>query len=204
MRVPAENLLGGEGQAFAIAQTRLGGGRIHHAMRTVGDVPSGVRHDVRARAVARDAGRAARRQADRAGLHRRLVRPARAVPALVLYTAWQIDKDHDDRRGGRTSPRSRCEMPKVLHDVVYRAMHVHGALGVLERDAARAACGSAAPVMGIADGPTEVHKVTVARQVLQRVQAGTRACGRREYLPEQIEAARGKYAAALEHDVGNR
>ncbi len=49
VRVPADALLGGEGQAFAVAQTRLGGGRIHHAMRTIG-LAQKARHDVRARA----------------------------------------------------------------------------------------------------------------------------------------------------------
>ena len=56
VRVPVDNLLGGEGQAFVIAQTRLGGGRIHHAMRTIAVCQQGVRHDVRARAQPRHAG----------------------------------------------------------------------------------------------------------------------------------------------------
>ena len=54
VRVPEEALLGGEGQAFVIAQTRLGGGRIHHAMRTIGMAQKAHRHDVRAGAQPRD------------------------------------------------------------------------------------------------------------------------------------------------------
>ena len=82
VRVPAEALLGGEGQAFAIAQTRLGGGRIHHAMRTIGMAQKAL--DMMCeRALSREtAGQPPRRQAVRAGLHRRLVRAARPVPAV--------------------------------------------------------------------------------------------------------------------------
>ena len=81
VRVPSEALLGGEGQAFVIAQTRLGGGRIHHAMRTIGLSRKCAGHDVRARAEPRNAGQPAVRKAVRAGLHRRFVRPVAAVPA---------------------------------------------------------------------------------------------------------------------------
>ena len=82
VRVPEEALLGGEGQAFVIAQTRLGGGRIHHAMRTIGMAQKAI--DMMCeRALSREtAGQPAGRQAVRAGLHRRLLRPADPVPAL--------------------------------------------------------------------------------------------------------------------------
>ena len=82
VRVPEEALLGGEGQAFVIAQTRLGGGRIHHAMRTIGMAQKAI--DMMCeRALSREtAGQPAGRQAVRAGLHRRLLRPADAVPPV--------------------------------------------------------------------------------------------------------------------------
>ena len=60
VRVPADHMLGPRGGAFVVAQTRLGGGRIHHAMRTVGLGPAHLRHAVRARGVALHAGRDAR------------------------------------------------------------------------------------------------------------------------------------------------
>ena len=73
VRVPKDHLLGPRGGGFVVAQTRLGGGRIHHAMRTIGQVPQIVRPDVRARALAHHPGRAARRQADGAGEDRGLL-----------------------------------------------------------------------------------------------------------------------------------
>ena len=60
--------------------------------------------------------------------------------------------------------------PKVLHDIVYRALHIHGALGV-SNEMPLAGMWAMLPVMGIADGPTEVHKVTIARQVLKQLPA---------------------------------
>ncbi len=74
VRVNNDALLGGEGNAFKIAQTRLGGGRIHHAMRTVGLVKGSARHDVRARAESSYAGHEALGEAVRARHDRRLLR----------------------------------------------------------------------------------------------------------------------------------
>ena len=93
-------------------------------------------------------------------------------------------------------------MPTVLHDIAWRAMQVHGALGVTNEmpfigDGARAP-----RVMGLADGPTEVHKVTVAR----RCCATTRPSDDiwpTEWIPRKREAARAKFAEYLEHEVGN-
>ena len=85
---------------------------------------------------------------------------------MVLHAAWVIDqvggaKARQGDRGG-----ARCMTPKVLTDIVFRAMHVHGSLGV-SNEMPLIGMWTMAPVMGIADGPTEVHKVTVARQMLK-------------------------------------
>ena len=122
VRVPAEALLGGEGQAFAIAQTRLGGGRIHHAMRTIGMAQKAL--DMMCeRALSREtAGQRAGRQAVRAGLHRRLLRPARAVPAVravhgvVDRQAQRLPQGAQGHRHGQGGHADRAARHRVaLH-----------------------------------------------------------------------------------------
>ena len=166
MRVPADALLGGEGQAFAIAQTRLGGGRIHHAMRTIGLAQKAL--DMMCeRALSRETqgGLLADKQFVQgyiADSYAQLVQ----FRLFVLYTAWTIDKHNDYRKVRKDIAAVKVLMPGVLHDIALRAMQVHGALGVSNE---MPFCGMllGASVMGLADGPTEVHKVTVARQVLR-------------------------------------
>jgi len=92
-------------------------------------------------------------------------------------------------------------MPTVLHDIAWRAMQVHGALGTSnEMPFMRMVHG--AGIMGIADGPTEVHKVSVARQVLREYQ-GTDGMWPTEWIPGKLDAAKAKFAEYLEHEVGN-
>ncbi len=201
VRVPADHVLGGEGQAFAIAQTRLGGGRIHHAMRTIAQV----------------------RKAFDMMCERALSRETRTGPLaslgvvqeqiadswieieqfrlLVLRTAWMIDEHQDYMRVRKDIAAVKVAMPKVYHDVVQRAMHLHGALGV-SNEMPFTSMMIGAEVMAIADGPTEVHKVTVARQVL-REHKPVDGLFPSAHIPTRREEARRKFAGALEHIVGN-
>ncbi len=120
---------------------------------------------------------------------------------FVLYTAWSIDKHNDYRKVRKDIAAVKVLMPGVLHDIAWRAIQVHGALGVSnEMPFHRMLLG--ASVMGLADGPTEVHKVTVARQVLRDHSASDDLWPTR-HLPKLREAARAKYAEHLEHEVGN-
>jgi acyl-CoA dehydrogenase len=201
VRVPAEALLGGEGQAFAIAQTRLGGGRIHRAMRTIGLAQSAF--DMMCeRALSRETQGSL--LADKqfvqgyvADSYAQLMQ----FRLFVLHTAWSIDKHDDYRKVRKDIAAVKVIMPTVLHDVAWRAMQVHGALGVSnEMPFFRMIMG--AGVMGLADGPTEVHKVTVARQVLRDHRASDDLWPTR-HLPKRAEAARAKFAEHLEHEVGN-
>jgi acyl-CoA dehydrogenase len=201
VRVPAGAMLGGENQAFVIAQTRLGGGRIHHAMRTIGQAQKAL--DMMCeRALSRFT--AGSRLADKqfvqgyiADSYAQLLQ----FRLMVLYTAWEIDKYHDYKKVRKDIAAIKAVMPGVLHDIASRALQVHGALGASnEMPFASMVHGSF--VMGLADGPTEVHKVTVAKQVLRDYKP-VDGLWPSEHLPARLAAARVKYAAYLENEVGN-
>ena len=201
VRVPDSALLGKEGGAFAIAQTRLGGGRIHHAMRTIGLAQKAF--DMMCeRAVSRKTrfGPLAKLQMTQEKIADSWIE-IEQFRLLVLRTAWLIDKHRDYRKVRKDIAAVKAAMPKVFHDVVQRAMHLHGALGMSgEMPFTSMLLGSQA--LGIADGPTEVHKITVARQVLRDYEPveGLWPSG---HLPTLREAARERYAEALELTVGN-
>ena len=93
-------------------------------------------------------------------------------------------------------------MPTVLHDIAWRAMQVHGALGTTNEMPFFGMIHGAG-VMGLADGPTEVHKVTVARQVLRDYTPERRRLAHRNGCRSRQEAARAKFAEYLELEVGN-
>ena len=120
---------------------------------------------------------------------------------FVLYTAWEIDKYNDYKRVQKDIATAKIVMPTVLHDIAWRCMQVHGALGVTNEMPIFGLIHNAA-VMGLADGPTEVHKVTVARQVLAGYK-GTDGMWPTEWVPGKVEAARQQYAEYLEHEVGS-
>jgi acyl-CoA dehydrogenase len=201
VRVPAEALLGGEGQAFAIAQTRLGGGRIHHAMRTIG---------LSRKALDMMCERALSRQTQGSRLSDKQFVQGYIADSyaqllqfrlMVLYTAWEIDKYNDYKKVRKDIAAVKVVMPTVLHDIAWRAMQVHGALGVTN-EVPFLGMVTGAAVMGLADGPTEVHKTTVAKQVLRDYRP-TDGIWPSEWIPAKREAAQAKYADFIEHEVGN-
>src|SRR4051794_29322423 len=201
VRVPESALLGGEGQAFAIAQTRLGGGRIHHAMRTIG-LANKALDMMCERVLSREVqgGLLAEKQFAQgyiADSYNQLMQ----FRLFVLYVAWSIDKHNDYRKVRKDIAAVKVVMPDVLHDIAMRALQVHGALGTSnEMPFHQMVLG--ASVLGLADGPTEVHKVTVARQVL-RGYSPSDDLWPSEHRPKKMAAARAKFAEHLEHEVGN-
>jgi acyl-CoA dehydrogenase len=121
---------------------------------------------------------------------------------MVLYTAWEIDKYNDYKRVRKDIAAVKVVMPTVLHDIAWRAMQVHGALGVTNEMPFLAMVTGAA-VMGLADGPTEVHKTTVAKQVLRGYKA-SEDIWPSEWIPRKRDAARERFAEYLELEAGNQ
>lgn len=201
VRVPRENLLGEQGAAFAIAQTRLGGGRIHHAMRTIAQVRQAF--DMMCeRAVSRKtrSGVLADHQMTQEQIADSWIE-IEQFRLLVLRTAWLIDKHQNYRAVRKDIAAVKVAMPKVLHDVAQRALHLHGALGV-STEMPLASMLLTAEVMGLADGPTEVHKITLARELLRGREPAS-GLFPSAHLPTRRAEAQVRFAGLLEHAIGN-
>jgi acyl-CoA dehydrogenase len=173
VRVPASNLLGGEGDGFRIAQERLGPGRIHHAMRAIG---------MAERALEMMCGRAAQRSTFgrpiiEHGVVQRWISEARVdieqVRLLVLKTAWLMDTVGN--KGARIEVSAiKVAAPEVAAQVIDRAIQVHGGAGV-SQDFLLAELYGVARVLRIVDGPDEVHHMAIARQESRRYREPVRA-----------------------------
>jgi acyl-CoA dehydrogenase len=193
VRVPVENLVGNPGDGFKLAQQRLGPGRIHHAMRWLGQ--SRRAFDMLCeRAVSRTA--SGSRLADKQMVQDMIATSAAEMQAarlLTLHAAWTMDQV------GAANARIEIGMIKywgarVLHDVIDRAIQVHGSLG-FSGDLPLEHMYRAARAARIYDGPDEVHKESVARRILRGY---TPVDVPTEHIPTRTEAARAKFAEYLQ------
>ena len=163
--VPASNLIGGEGDGFAIAQARLGPGRIHHCMRLIGAAERALELMCR-RVTGRTAfGRPLAKQGviqDWIAESRVRIESARL---LVLKTAWLMDTVGN--KGAHTEIQAiKVATPAMAEWVIDRAIQAHGAAGV-SQDLPLAHLWASARSLRFADGPDEVHKRSLARRELR-------------------------------------
>jgi acyl-CoA dehydrogenase len=193
VRVPYENLVGREGDGFVLAQKRLGPGRIHHCMRWLGQ--SRRAFDMLCeRAVSRytHGSHLAEKQMIQDWIAESAAE-MQAARLLTLHAAWKMDV------AGSSAARTEIAIIKffgarVLYNVIDRAIQVHGSLGY-SADLPLEAMYRYARAARIYDGPDEVHKVTVARQILkgyQPVDVPT------EHVPTRRAAALEKFAGLLD------
>ena len=193
VRVPLDHLIGHEGMGFALAQSRLGPGRIHHCMRWLGQSR---------RAFAMMCERAVSREvfgeplAAKQTVQNWIADSAAEMSAarlMTLQAAWLIDLK------GQKAARKEISMIKyfgaqVLYNVIDRAIQVHGGLG-FSSDLPLEQMYRAARAARIYDGPDEVHRMTVARQILHDYEAVPEPT---ELIATRREAAKKHFAAQLE------
>lgn len=169
VRVPATNLLGEEGGGFAIAQARLGPGRIHHCMRLIGMAERALEL-MCTRVIGRVAfGRPLASQ----GVIQEWIAESRIrieqARLLVLKTAWLMDTAGN--KGARVEVSAiKVAAPEVARWVIDRAIQAFGGAGV-SQDTPLASLYAQARILQIADGPDEVHRRSVARRELRRYMA---------------------------------
>jgi acyl-CoA dehydrogenase len=200
VRIPSGALLGAEGAGFLIAQQRLYPGRIHHCMRWLG-----VAH----RAFDMLCERSLYRESHGKTLsqHQTIQNwiadseaEMSAARLMTLHAAWKMDAE------GVASARKEIALikfygAKVLHDVVDRALQAHGALGY-STDLPLEAMYRFARGARIYDGPDEVHRASVARQVLRGYEAPADGVPT-ERIPTRREAARRQFADVLQAVTAN-
>ncbi|MCA1188247.1 MULTISPECIES: acyl-CoA dehydrogenase family protein [unclassified Saccharopolyspora] len=166
VRVPAENIISGEGEGFAIAQARLGPGRIHHCMRAIGMAERALALMCR-RALARSAFGGP--IADQ-GVVQQWIADARIAietnRLLTLKTAWLMDTVGN--RGAHTEIQAiKVAVPQMVTSIIDRAIQAHGAAGV-SQDTPLASLYAHARTLHIVDGPDEVHRRSLARRELKQ------------------------------------
>jgi acyl-CoA dehydrogenase len=190
VRVPVDAMLGKPGEAFKVAQARLGGGRIHHAMRTVGVCNRALEMMLERAVSRRTQGRLLADHQFVKGMIAQSAIELEQFRLLVLKTAWMID--NEPHGAARTHiGMAKVAMAKVYHDIVERAVHLHGALGT-SRDTPLAKMWMGVPMLAVADGPTEVHLVQVANALLKNAKPAP-GLFPSEHIPTKRAAARARF-----------
>ena len=166
VRVPAENLLLGEGRGFEIAQGRLGPGRIHHCMRAIGQAEAALEQMCR-RALAREA---FGKNLAQLGANYDIIAECRMdiemARLLCLKAAWYMDRG-DKRAAAPWISQIKVVAPRVALKVIDEAVQMHGAQGI-SQDTTLAQAWTHVRTLRLADGPDAVHRRQVARAELRR------------------------------------
>lgn len=197
VHVPVDNLIGTRGHGFILSQVRLGPGRLHHATRWLGEAE---------RAFDMMCERAQSRSSfgksyTRHQMIQEYITDSRieleTAKLLTLRAAWKFDREGNK---GARSDIAMCKVynAQVVHNVVDRALQVHGSLGYTS-DMPLEYMYRMARMAPLVDGANEVHKVTIAKEELKRY-AGVEGWPT-EHIPTRLDAARARFAHLLETSV---
>jgi acyl-CoA dehydrogenase len=173
VRVPQDNIILGEGEGFAISQARLGPGRIHHCMRSIGTGERALEL-MCTRALARST--FGKRVAERANIMDWIAESRidlEMIRLLTMKTAWLMDTIGNKGAAVEISA-IKVAGPNVAGKIIDRAIQVHGAGGLCD-DFPLARMYAWQRALRFADGPDEVHKMTIARRELRRHDPSFRA-----------------------------
>lgn len=165
VKVPISHLIGKEGEGFALAQARLGPGRIHHCMRAIGMAERALALMIQRSMERSTFGKELARQ----GVIQQWIAEARInieqSRLLVLKTAWMIDKD-----GAKSARKEiaaiKVAVPRMAQEIIDRAIQVFGGAGV-SQDSPLASMYAGVRALRIVDGPDEVHLRDLARLELK-------------------------------------
>jgi len=166
VRIPLDHMLGGEGRGFAIAQARLGPGRIHHCMRAIGRGEVALELMVQ-RSLARET--FGRRLADRDTVQQWIAESRIDIDMAREYVlkAASLMDTVGNIGAAQEIAGIKVAIPRLIGRVVDRAIQVHGAAGVTQFTPL-AEMSALLRALHIADGPDEVHKMTIARREIRR------------------------------------
>lgn len=170
VRVPASNLIGEEGGGFAMAQARLGPGRIHHCMRSIGQTELALEMMLERALERKTFGKYLHEQ----GVIQEMIANSRCeidqARLLVLKAAWMIDQQ-DAKAARNEIAMIKVVIPRMQVNVIDRAMQVFGAMG-LSPDTPLPELWNMGRALRLADGPDEVHLRSIARGQIKRAQTG--------------------------------
>ena len=199
VRVPRENLIGNPGDGFLLAQKRLGPGRIHHAMRWLGQARRAF--DMMCeRALSRysHGSLLAEKQMIQDFVAESLI-DIETAKMLCMNAAWHMDK-HGASRSRTEIAMIKVYGTKMLYNVIDRSIQVHGALGYTT-DLPLEEMYRNARASRLVDGADEVHKVTIARQTLKGYKAVEGWPS--EHVPTRRAAALEKFAEIFDIESAN-
>ncbi|KAI7737451.1 hypothetical protein M8C21_002849 [Ambrosia artemisiifolia] len=166
VRVPAKNILLGEGRGFEIAQGRLGPGRLHHCMRLIGAAERGIQLMVQRSLQRKTFGKLIAQHGSFVSDLAKCRIELEKTRLLVFEAADQLDRFGNKKARGALA-MAKVAAPNMAITVLDTAMQVHGAAGV-SGDTVLAHLWATARTLRIADGPDEVHLGTIAKLELQR------------------------------------